>query len=77
GDFTEKMAELAKEGFLAHAILFDPFSPKSNPEAWTTGMFQQAASLLVPGGRLVTYSVCRTAKDAAQAAGLIVEKHKL
>jgi tRNA U34 5-methylaminomethyl-2-thiouridine-forming methyltransferase MnmC len=73
----EDMAKLEKAGVKAHAILFDPFSPKANPEAWTSEVFRLAAALLAPGGRLVTYSVSRTAKDAAASAGLIVEKHPL
>jgi tRNA U34 5-methylaminomethyl-2-thiouridine-forming methyltransferase MnmC len=77
GEFSEIMAELASAGYRAHAILFDPFSPRANPEAWTAGIFRQAAALLAPGGRLVTYSVSRAAKDAALAAGLLVEKREL
>lgn len=75
GDFFEVMPRLEKAGF--HAIFFDPFSPKANPEAWTQQLFQQAADLLAPGGRLVTYSVSRAAKDAAAAAGLTVAKRDL
>ena len=76
-DFLEALPLLAKRGFQAHAIYFDPFSPKANPGCWTPDFFRLAASLLVPGGRLVTYSVSRGAKDGASAAGLLVEKHKL
>lgn len=77
GDFTEQMNGLLERGELFHAVLFDPFSPKANPEAWAPGMFALAYRLLVPGGRLVTYSVSRTAKDSAAEAGFIIEKHKL
>lgn len=74
GDFFEVLSGL-NEKF--HAIYFDPFSPKANPEAWTKELFEKAAACLVPEGRLVTYSVSRASKDAASAAGLRVEKHKL
>ncbi|MGZ3695860.1 MAG: MnmC family methyltransferase [Bdellovibrionota bacterium] len=77
GDFFAVLAELKNAGEEFHCIFFDPFSPKANPEAWTPELFRSAAALLAPGGRLVTYSVSRSAKDAAVAAGLIVEKHKL
>ncbi len=77
GDFASVMAELGEAGYTAHAILFDPFSPKANPEAWTMQIFKLAAALLIPGGRLVTYSVSRVAKDAALAAGLLIEKRDL
>lgn len=60
-----------------HAIFFDPFSPKSNPEAWTQKLLELCFEKLVPGGRLVTYSVSRTAKDSAEAAGFHLEKRKL
>ena len=40
GDFFEELRALAKEGFLADAVLFDPFSPKANPEAWTSELFK-------------------------------------
>lgn len=75
GDFLEQMRDLPAESF--HAVLFDPFSPKANPEAWTTEIFRAAAQLLAREGRLVTYSVSRAAKDAAAAAGLQVEKRDL
>lgn len=75
GDFLEKMGELTASSF--HAVYFDPFSPKANPEAWTEALFTEAARLLAPGGRLVTYSVSRVAKDAAACAGLSVEKREL
>ncbi len=75
--FSTALDSLAQQGYRAHAIFFDPFSPKANPECWTPEFFRQAAGLLTPGGRLVTYSVCRQAKDSALAAGLLVEKHKL
>ena len=74
GDFFEVMPRLTGT---YHAIYFDPFSPKANPEAWTKELFALAAQLLAPEGRLVTYSVSRLAKDAAAAAGLQVEKRDL
>jgi len=77
GDFFDRLPELRERGLAFHAILFDPFSPKANPDCWTEELFQHAAALLVPGGRLVTYSVSRAAKDASLAAGLRVSKREL
>ena len=76
-DFFTALPRLRAEGYLAHAVLFDPFSPKANPSCWTAELFALAAGVLAPGGRLVTYSVSRAAKDGATAAGLIVEKREL
>ena len=76
-NFFTALPRLRAGGFLAHAVLFDPFSPKANPSCWTAELFALAAGLLAPGGRLVTYSVSRAAKDGAAAAGLVVEKREL
>jgi tRNA U34 5-methylaminomethyl-2-thiouridine-forming methyltransferase MnmC len=76
-DFFTALPRLARECYRAHAIFFDPFSPKANPSCWTAELFRLAAAVLEPGGRLVTYSVSRAAKDGAAAAGLKVEKRDL
>ena len=77
GDFFQVLPSLIALGEKFHGVYFDPFSPKANPEAWVTELFSLAFDLLLPAGRLVTYSVSRSAKDAAAAAGFLVEKHKL
>lgn len=77
GDFFSVLPELRSRGEAFHTIYFDPFSPKANPHAWTHELFRLAAALLLPEGRLVTYSVSRLAKDAAISAGLRVEKRAL
>ena len=77
GDFFEILRRLLAAGERADIVLFDPFSPKANPTAWTEELFSLAYQLLRPEGRLVTYSVSRTAKDVAAAAGFEVHKHKL
>ncbi|MCO5143210.1 MAG: MnmC family methyltransferase [Oligoflexia bacterium] len=59
------------------AIYFDPFSPKHNPDGWTAHLFQQSYRFLNPGGRLVTYSVSKIAKEGAQNAGFRIEKRDL
>ncbi len=77
GDFFEVLTKLKQEQKQFHSIFFDPFSPSANPEAWSPILFQLAADLLPPQGRLVTYSVSRIAKDGCAQAGLLVEKRKL
>lgn len=77
GDFFSALPAMQAAGEVFHCVYFDPFSPKANPEAWTQPLFTLAYSLLAPGGRLVTYSVSRAAKDAANAAGFVVEKRHL
>lgn len=76
-DFFSALPRLAAAGEKFHCVYFDPFSPRANPEAWTSHLFRLAADLLAPQGRLVTYSVSRAAKDGARAAGLLVSKHDL
>ena len=76
-DFFTALPDLLARGQKFHAVYFDPFSPKANPEAWTTELFRLSHALLVPAGRLVTYSVSRAAKDAAAAAGFAVTKREL
>jgi tRNA U34 5-methylaminomethyl-2-thiouridine-forming methyltransferase MnmC len=76
-DFFTALPALEEAGSLFHCVYFDPFSPKANPEAWTAELFSLTARLLAPGGRLVTYSVSRAAKDGALAAGLEAEKRDL
>lgn len=71
----ERLTETASGSF--HTIFFDPFSPKANPDAWTDPYFRLAFRLLVPGGRLVTYSVSRVAKDGLASAGFWIEKRRL
>jgi tRNA U34 5-methylaminomethyl-2-thiouridine-forming methyltransferase MnmC len=76
-DFFTALPALARESYQAHAVLFDPFSPKANPDAWTAELFRLAAAVMAPGARLVTYSVSRAAKDGAREAGLEVVKRDL
>lgn len=77
GDFFDVLPTLIQSGQRFHAVYFDPFSPKANPEAWSARLFSLAYALLEPRGRLVTYSVSRVAKDGAAAAGFRVEKRDL
>ncbi len=60
-----------------HTIFFDPFSPKAEPKNWSADLFQKAKGVLRPHGRLVTYSVSRSAKDGLTRAGFTWEKRTL
>lgn len=76
-DFFTTLPRLIESGEKFHCVYFDPFSPKANPDAWTEKLFRLSAELLHPGGRLVTYSVSRSAKDGAALAGLKAQKRDL
>ena len=54
-------------------VLFDPFSPKKNPELWTKEVFEQLYERMNPGGRLTTYFCARHVRDNLKAAGFRVE----
>lgn len=58
-----------------HLIYYDAFAPTAQPELWETGIFEQMAHLLLPGGLLTTYCSKSYVQRNMRAAGLIVEKH--
>lgn len=60
---------------LFDAVYLDAFSPDVNPELWTESFFRKLARVLVPGGRLATYSARGSVRRGLQAAGLEVVKH--
>lgn len=55
-------------------IIFDPFSPKKQPELWTEKFFRDISRLAKEGTVLTTYSCARVAKDGLAKAGFIVRK---
>ncbi|MBF2079444.1 MAG: hypothetical protein IGR76_13245, partial [Synechococcales cyanobacterium T60_A2020_003] len=70
GDARQTIQQLAQTGFVADAILFDPFSPRRCPQLWTVEFFQQVAACLSPKGTLATYSRSASVRAAMQEAGL-------
>ncbi|MFO7710503.1 MAG: MnmC family methyltransferase [Candidatus Woesearchaeota archaeon] len=54
-------------------VLFDPFSPKKNPELWTYEVFRQLYDRMNQGGRLTTFSCARHVRDNLKEAGFRVE----
>lgn len=73
GTFTPPAEALLTPGW-AHAIFHDAFSPAANPEAWHPRVLARLASVLAPGGALVTYTVAGEVRRALAAAGLDVSK---
>lgn len=73
GTFTPPAEALLTPAW-AHAIFHDAFSPAANPEAWRPHVLARLASVLAPGGALVTYTVAGAVRRALTAAGLDVRK---
>jgi tRNA U34 5-methylaminomethyl-2-thiouridine-forming methyltransferase MnmC len=59
---------------LFNLIYYDSFAPAAQPEHWTTEVFKKLFSILLPGGRLVTYCSKSIVRRAMQAAGFVVTK---
>lgn len=76
GDFFSTIAQLPSE-LTFDAIFFDPFSPKTQGSSWDTASARELGRRLRPGGRMVTYSVARAARDFFLAAGLQLERKRL
>ena len=55
-------------------VYFDAFSPASQPELWTTGIFMKLFSAMKPGAVLTTYSVKGDVIRSLKAAGFTTEK---
>ncbi|HEU6448818.1 MAG TPA: MnmC family methyltransferase [Verrucomicrobiae bacterium] len=75
GDFPSLMAQTSAEKLpKPHAILFDPCSPKSNPEMWTLPLFTRIFQLLDPRRPCVmpTYSRSTMTRAALLLAGFFV-----
>jgi len=57
-----------------HLIYFDAFDPRSQPELWSSEIFQNMFDMLEANGVLVTYSSKGDVRRAMLAAGFKVEK---
>ncbi|MDH4120093.1 MAG: MnmC family methyltransferase [Deltaproteobacteria bacterium] len=73
GDLTELVKVEPRRGDL---MFFDPFSPRSNPEAWTVDVFSALYAARRPGGdaMLVTYSSSPASRAAMLLGGWFVGK---
>jgi tRNA 5-methylaminomethyl-2-thiouridine biosynthesis bifunctional protein len=58
------------------AWFFDGFSPAKNPEMWTQGVFDAAASLSQKGTSLATFSAAGHVRDKLENAGFAWQKTK-
>lgn len=65
---------LAQHGVRANAVYLDGFSPKLNPEMWSTPTFAALPALCLPGARLATYTVSRMVRDGLAEQGFAVRK---
>ncbi|GIW97921.1 MAG: hypothetical protein KatS3mg111_1254 [Pirellulaceae bacterium] len=54
---------------LFDGIYFDPFSPDKNPDVWTTDVLRAMRRLVTSTGRLTSYCVRRTVRDALRDVG--------
>ncbi len=72
GDARSTIQDLAKTGFQADAIFFDPFSPRKCPQLWTVEFFRAVSPCLAPNGVLATYSRSASVRSAMQQAGFTI-----
>lgn len=52
----------------------DAFSPKNQPELWSSEIFNHISRHLAPGGCLVTYSAAGLVKNSLRSAGFKIER---
>lgn len=62
------------DDYWTHAIYLDAFSPKENPELWTSGFARKLYKALEPEGTLVTYSASGAVRRALTEAGFTVTR---
>jgi tRNA U34 5-methylaminomethyl-2-thiouridine-forming methyltransferase MnmC len=78
GGLTFRWSRTRVEALEAEArfdvIYFDAFSPYTQPELWTTEVFQVLHRSLAPGGLLVTYCAKGAVRRAMLAAGFHVDR---
>ena len=56
-------------------IYYDAFAPESQPELWSTEVFEKLYALMSDGGVLTTYCSKSYVQRNLKSAGFIVEKH--
>lgn len=74
GHVHAMLPALARHGVRAHAVYLDGFSPKLNPEMWSTPTFAALPALCLPGARLASYTVSRMVRDGLAEQGFAVRK---
>ncbi len=68
----DALALLGSIGDKAEIVFWDPYSPKSNPELWTTRAFELLRRRCGPRATLFTYSSSTTTRVALLLAGFAV-----
>ena len=67
-------SESTQKQKMFNVIYFDAFSPHTNPELWTEGIFAHCKKRLETGGCLVTYCVKSSVQKDLRNAGFQVKK---
>jgi tRNA U34 5-methylaminomethyl-2-thiouridine-forming methyltransferase MnmC len=57
-----------------HLVYYDAFSPESQPELWTSNVFQKIYDMLYPGGILTTYCAKGYVRRNMISAGFMTER---
>ena len=70
GDARKTIKELDTE---FNKVFLDPFSPKKNPELWTTEFFKNIFNIMLPGAKLATYSCAGQVRRNLKEAGFEVK----
>jgi len=71
GDARQTLAALAPEERF-DVVFLDPFSPRSDPSAWSGAFLREVASRMHSGARLATYTASFDVRLRLAAAGLLV-----
>ena len=69
GDARQQLGQLPADGRF-DLIFLDAFSPSKCPQLWSEEFLQSLASLLAPGGRLLTYCRAAAVRNSLRHAGL-------
>ncbi|MCB1084337.1 MAG: hypothetical protein KDK61_08495, partial [Simkania sp.] len=71
GDVKETLPLLASE--VLEVVFFDPFSPKKQPELWSTDLLEVVYEVMEKDAVLTTYSCARVVRDNLKTVGFTVE----
>ncbi|QDG50229.1 tRNA (5-methylaminomethyl-2-thiouridine)(34)-methyltransferase MnmD [Persicimonas caeni] len=70
--YPVKWVDFESPGLDAHAVFYDPFGPRSEPDSWTVECFENARRHLAADGVLATYSAATHVKRKLFEAGFCV-----
>jgi tRNA 5-methylaminomethyl-2-thiouridine biosynthesis bifunctional protein len=74
--FFGDIALLRDLALAADAVYLDGFAPAKNPEMWTHAVMRSVSRLAAPHATVATWSVAAAVRDALEATGFAVEKHR-